>query len=731
MSDAHRLPHLDETITQIIVELLLIEKERRFPALIMGSSADKTATRATMHYVRALLSYGFSPETPALQEAIDWFDRPFPQSQVDHVDPQEMNRLMILLLARPQNENVRTRLAQLWEQQVDDGFDVQPGWGGYDTLWALEVFTLAKQQGALPDYCEWDKLGAFLDQMITGGSLPRDKDRALALRLQHEHFGGLKTAHKAELQRLIEDAVEHNGIWGMEELGWLKHRMGWLEEFIGSSKVIPQDVREYQDQFRRIVLSTSMVIENLAPLRKKYPRLNEPLECALNLWWLQFEGKHTIETLRSLFPKPHDFDYLRVLCRTLRAIRAYVGQPLGTVNEVQVHVLHELADMKKNLSDPPVVRNIREALRSWIRVDLERELEALKLGFSEANVVRVRPRIRTPLSNNGQPLTLGDESVIIKYGPRAEIEMERHNYDRLAGTTKEFFVRIPEASHIDMESSTAYVIMQDLHDFKTLYEARTELKQGNVIPFANQLAAFLERMHEDDNRIPKPIPNSLLREIYLRKMMEYIDRIFDFVWEYKVVIQRDMVQDIQHELFEQIGILLQKQGEMGDFPSANMHGDLHMRNIMVRGLDDRNDPQNSGLTFKLIDLEYLDTTGDAAFDAGQLLVDITLVGRDEPLLESQNQLERLHDILAQTYREFGQRREDTTFGVRLELAKARALLRIAKGKTKRGSRYVKEKQSAQAAQLADEVIGHATEALHYLRAVTTNFRGDANSESDG
>src|SRR5690606_5175543 len=135
---------------------------------------------------------------------------------------------------------------------------------------------------------------------------------------------------------------------------------GWMEEFTGSSKVVPQDVREYQDQFRRIVLSTCMVVENLTPLRKKYARLNEPLDCALNLWWLQFEGKHAIETLRSLFPKPHDFDYLRVLCRTLRAVRAYVGQPLGTVNEVQVHVLHELADMKKNLSDPPVVRNIRE-----------------------------------------------------------------------------------------------------------------------------------------------------------------------------------------------------------------------------------------------------------------------------------------------------------------------------------------------------------------------------------
>lgn len=717
------LPNLEATVTQLVVELLLIEKEQRFPHLLMGDTEDKTATRATMHYVRALHAYGFSPENARLNEVIDWFDRPFPERRNDHIDPQEMNRLLILLLTRPDSDYVVSRLGQLWDQQVEDGFDVQPGWGGYDTLWALEVFALAKKQGVLPaDIIKWERLAGFLDQLITGRDLPRDKDLALALHLQHQYFGGLSKAHLGELDRLIAVAAANHGVWGLGEIGWLTHRMDWLEEFVGKSKLLPQEVREFQSEFRRIVLSTSMVVEYLAPLRTKYRRLQQPLEQAMGLWWLQFEGDHAMTTLRSLFPKPRDFDYLRVLCRTLRATCAYIGQPPGTINDVQIHVLHELAEMKKDLSESLAVRNIKEALRYWIRVELERDLEPLKLGFSEANVVRVRPYIWSPVAsaNEGKPLKLDNESIIIKYGPRDEIEQERGNYEKLPAPARDPFVRIPEATYTHLESGIAYVIMQDLHDYETLYEARTCVTRDNVHMIARQLSLFLERMHEGESRDPRQVSKSLLREIYLRKMMEYIDRIFDFAWDYEVFHKQPMVSDIQQELFEQIGILIQRQADIRDFPATYMHGDLHMRNIMIRGLENRT--QDANIRFKLIDLEYLETAGDAAFDAGQLLVDLDLVARDEVVLDSQKQLERLRDHLEQTYLEFGRKREDSLFGVRMELAKARALLRIGKGKTKRGSRYLKEKQSAQAEQIAEDVLSHASEALHYLRAVTTHFR---------
>jgi hypothetical protein len=62
-------------------------------------------------------------------------------------------------------------------------------------------------------------------------------------------------------------------------------------------------------------------------------------------------------------------------------------------------------------------------------------------------------------------------------------------------------------------------------------------------------------------------------------------------------------------------------------------------------------------------------------------------------------------------------RSDDTFNTRIELAKARALLRIAKGKTKRGYRFIKTEQKQQAQEMAEQVITHASAALAHLQAV--------------
>jgi hypothetical protein len=132
-----------------------------------------------------------------------------------------------------------------------------------------------------------------------------------------------------------------------------------------------------------------------------------------------------------------------------------------------------------------------------------------------------------------------------------------------------------------------------------------------------------------------------------------------------------MMDGIQDELFAQIGELIRRHKEIRDFPAAHMHGDLHMRNIMIRGIEEsRQGVPGTGLTFKLIDLEYLEKDGDAAFDAGQLLVDIELVSREERKYDSQEQLLRLRNTLDANYREFAAKRDDDTFGVRMELAKA-------------------------------------------------------------
>ncbi len=720
------LTDLEETISALIVELLLLEKEKRYPHLLFGDPEDDRTVRVTTHYNMALLAYGFLPESEDLQERTKWFDRPFPQRDNDHIDPAEMNRLMALLYLRPHNENVRTRLEYLVRQKDEDGFDVQPGWLGFDTLWALKLFNLAHEKKVLDaDMIHMDELKACLHTLLDQNQLRRDKDLALALRLEYEMEGEICPAHLPYLEHLVQAAEENRGVWGLEELGWrLTEMEDWLGKFVQGNRLTSEEVRPFQQQFRRVVLSTCMVMEYLTPLAGQYPQLRAPIERAMCLWWDQFYGSHTVTTLQSLFPKPHEYDYILVLCRTMRALRQYLGKPLCTLETVQVHILRELTKAKLNLEDPPDVRDIKEALRHWIRVDINGEIEPLKLGFSEANVVRVQPHIWSPMINDPYAAnSLITQSLIIKYGPVDLIEVEGKNYEKIPVQIKDAFVRIPKADYTDKDRKRAFVIMQDLRNYKTLYELREEIMEDTA-NIADLLGSFLGAMHDGGSRKPRQVSKSLLREIYLRKMMEYVDRIFDFVWDRNLFPDQDVIRDTQDGLFHEIGELIRRQGEIQTFPAAHMHGDLHMRNIMVHGLD--TSPQepnlNSDITFKLIDLEYYQSDGDAAFDAGQLLMDIELISRDETRYDSQNRLMRLREGLARVYNDFSITRDDPTFAVRVELAKARALLRIAKGKTKRGSRYTQARQIAQAEKIAEEVIQHSLEAWSYLKAVVAALK---------
>ncbi len=722
------LPELEQTISALIVELLLLEKENRCPHLLFGPQPeDSRAVRVSAHYVSALLDYGFQPDSADMQRLVRWFDRPFPKRDNDHIDPAEMNRLMVLLHLRPQNNNVQSRLEQLVRQKDDGGFDVQPGWSSFDTLWAVKLFNLANEKGVLnQDIIKRDDLESALLRLLGQRQFKRDKDRALALRLEHEMLGEISEAHLPYLERLIETAKINNGVWGLEELGWRLKDMDWLDKLVKGNKLTSEEVRPFQQQVRRVVLSTCMVIENLAPLVRCYPQLHEPVERAMGLWWEQFYGQNATPVLQSLFPRPHEYDYILVLCRTMRALRRYLDEPLCKLDTVQVHILRELAEAKVNREDPPDVRDIKLALRHWIRVDLNGEIEPLKLGFSEANVVRVRPHIWSPMVHDPRAAnSLITQSLIIKYGPSELIKTEQKNYEDIPAQIRDAFVRIPKADYTDESRNRAFVIMQDLRDYKTLYEVREDIAE-NVPEMADWLGSFLGAMHDGGSRRPRTVSKSLLREIYLRKMMEYVDRIFDFVWDRNLFPKQEMIPEIQDGLFHEIGELIRRQGEIPLFPAAHMHGDLHMRNIMVYGLNQKDgtangDAPNRDITFKLIDLEYYQADGDAAFDAGQLLMDIELISREETRYESQEHLMRLRDGLARAYQDFSVARNDPTFGVRVELAKARALLRIAKGKTKRGGRYLEARQSAQAEKIAEEVMLHAAEAWDYLKLVVSKL----------
>src|SRR6185295_1452122 len=147
---------------------------------------------------------------------------------------------------------------------------------------------------------------------------------------------------------------------------------------------------------------------------------------------------------------PSGYDYLLIVCRTLVSVRAYMGDPL--IQWVAADIHRRLASQQPRKVEPPDNDSIRRALKNWIHVDLDKAPEALRLGMSGSNVVRIRPYISNPMQPEDDAFRLNipnADSLIVKYGPVDEINLERENYSRLPHSIRDCFVNIPQASYVD------------------------------------------------------------------------------------------------------------------------------------------------------------------------------------------------------------------------------------------------------------------------------------------
>src|SRR5262249_20848772 len=159
-----------------------------------------------------------------------------------------------------------------------------------------------------------------------------------------------------------------------------------------------------------------------------------------------------------------------------------------------------------------------------------------------------------------------------------------------------------------------FVIMADLNRYRTLSDALLKVPQMHEA-LINELGPFLVRVHLGDVRQRRGLQEGLLLQLYLLPMQQHTRRIFSYVLENKL-LERDKhksAHDLQRTLLNIIGNLVRHQLEHEDFPLACMHGDLHTRNIMVRRLKQRENPERDNeIDFKLIDLEKFRRNGDAA-----------------------------------------------------------------------------------------------------------------------
>jgi hypothetical protein len=720
MPAMNHLSELPETMTSIAAYLLVAH--HRHPKLILGKPEDQVLEtrstiriRVTQHYTAALLAYGFTADTPELQWATEWFATPFPKRDMDVIDVLEMTRLEGLLNLRSDDLTVQPRLEQLIRQKNDQYFEIDRADDHdtptpiFDTLWALKVLMLARTQGLIDGLLTTAEIRAMLNRMTEIAVY--DKDVALALRLQYELTGKLTRSQEDVLRRLIKRSEQYGYVWGIHRQD-MWERVRDIAESMRYRQLTPSIIDQQGDAFREMILNMCYVIENLAPLGDVYPEVIEALERSLNLWWRQFQGDNAPMNIRTLFPK--EYDFLMVMCRTLVAVSSYVGEPLSAL--CWLPSLRRMSQTFGN-GEWEEAENIKRALRQWIDVELI-EHQELKLGLSEANVVRIKPGIYNPMDDNKDDLLR--TSLVVKYGPAEEIEGERRNYSSLPGRIRHHFVSIPAASYTDSERQLVFVIMQDLNHYQTLYEVYDRLLKPDNPRLGGLLSEFLVNIHRGDGEQPSYSLHNHVRELYLLPMLQHLNYLAAHMQNRDIYTDEHIQRfnRAEGQLSQLIAGVMQYQQQIKRFPLAYMHGDLHSRNIMIRMQQKQGIARRAEYDFKLIDLESLRADGDAAHDAGQLMIDLNLLqitGKKNLNRSVYAKLADMQHELAQAYLNFAAERGDESFVTRLMLAKARAILRIAKGRAKRTERHLRRREYHQAQAAVSEILNLTEESVEHLR----------------
>jgi hypothetical protein len=712
------LPELEKTLVSLAVELLRAPHE--YPDLIV-SAADpqgevpREAMRVTQHYLTALLAYGFPVGYDAVKQAADWFATPFPTEQHSRVDMMEMTRLEAVLSVRPSHESVAPRLRQLVDQSTDDGqFDLQSDNLYFDTLWALKVLNMSRRANVLDSLISTKRLGELVDDLLQ--TKLTDKDLALALNLRYELRGNLtKDQQNRFLQKLLDNWHKNSGLWDVPA------DMIWIPDGLRKQQITVGEMRAHRDPFRKMIVSSCYVVENLAPLIDLYPEVAPTLRGAVELWWNVFY-ENPAQMLHELFPKP--YDYVIMLARTLITVRALLNEPL--IEWGATHIYEELVAKPDKSAESQVRRSLRRVLEQLIAVDFVGEPEALRLGMSTASVVRVRPHVKSLYDDTR--LNLAD-SLVIKYGPHDAIEAERASYKKLPDAIQSCFVRIPQDTYSDPDERRSYVVMPDLHDYTTLFENVRTISQLRK-PLTRELPTFLLYMHQGSDWTTVPAPHGIIQELYLLPLQMHISAIFKHLRETAVLTDeadKAVMADLYLRLNDLCADLLRRQNDLEQFPRAYMHGDLHSRNIMLRHNSRRNNGDQE-LDFKLIDLEKFSPEGDAAMDLGELLVDLDLILVDiRKRNDKDHPLAILSRALSNAYHDFARKRQDDGFATRVPLAQARFLFRVAKSKTRMIDADLKRNKSAVAT--AREILRHCTAAADYLDSVLAGAGSGSNGSS--
>lgn len=313
-------------------------------------------------------------------------------------------------------------------------------------------------------------------------------------------------------------------------------------------------------------------------------------------------------------------------------------------------------------------------IRSRLTIDWDPEKSHPLLGgLSEATVTRltmkwqtvaqaVSPSTRLTIAS-AEP-TLG--STVIKVGKWAELAQTKAAFTQISSDYQRYFVQIFSGPHwFDPDSSDrhkqAYLLMEDLAGYVTLYEALCRANLYTVQAITEQLVMFLKQIYHSSTSGQQP--RNLIEELYLCPIERMLAKLYRFR---AYLLGFDEIATNIHGLLT----CLRKRCLIDEsFSPTIMHGDLHLRNIMLREIR----PETGDIDFRLIDLNKFRPAGDLAYDLGELIVDIETRYATDCLPYS---VLSLQETLVTAIDLDAQQRGDRSFAMRLALAKARSLLKL-------------------------------------------------------
>lgn len=317
----------------------------------------------------------------------------------------------------------------------------------------------------------------------------------------------------------------------------------------------------------------------------------------------------------------------------------------------------------------PEHSQLLELIRSCLTIDWQPEQSyPLTGGMSGATVMRLSVKWQTAAETLFQPYSIASThvgSTVVKVGDWAVLARAEAAYAKIPLNYQHYFARIISGPHRLQRASEAYLLEEDLTNYITLCDALAVLDATFQKALREQFLTFLHRfygMPSAEKREEQAGANHI-EWLYLSPMEQTLQRLEAV--ERHLLTPTNTLATLQTQLAQ----LRKCYGRLTTIPLTVMHGDLHLRNIMLNEIR----PELGDIDFRLIDLDHFRHVGDKAYDLGELLVDLEMCAMFEMLPMESLRLSR--SLEAEFCRDAHEKREHT-FQSRLALGKARSCLKL-------------------------------------------------------